>query len=200
MYFNVVNMIAQCHIKVAKVKIPGILYINTMKDSTFAFNVTRNHLQGHEVTAEQLPAARTPRTPLAELPPWGGCTTPPSKQLTATTEHRAETEPREDGTEPEPGGECCDPFVTDRSRSAAGPGPCAASAGEGNALLLWARSVGWSSGASEEAPGHPPPTLRPFLKVGHTPPRAWRTAEQQPRPSTRNSCPADRETQAPWVQ
>lgn len=48
MHFNVVNMIAQCYIKVAKVKIPGIFYINTMNDSTFALNFTRNYPQVHE--------------------------------------------------------------------------------------------------------------------------------------------------------
>lgn len=51
MYFSVVNMIAQCYIKVAKVKIPGIFFffnINTMNDSTFAFNFTRNHLRVHK--------------------------------------------------------------------------------------------------------------------------------------------------------
>lgn len=49
MYFNVVNMIAQCYIKVAKVKfLVFVFYINTMNDSTFAFNFTRNYLQVHE--------------------------------------------------------------------------------------------------------------------------------------------------------
>lgn len=49
MYFNVVNMIAQCFIKVAKVKIPGIFYINPMNDSTFAFNFTRNIFRFMEI-------------------------------------------------------------------------------------------------------------------------------------------------------
>lgn len=48
MYFNVDNMIAQGYSKVAKVKIPGIFYINTMNDSTVAFDFTRNHLQVRE--------------------------------------------------------------------------------------------------------------------------------------------------------
>ena len=36
------------YIKVAKVKFLVFFYINTMNDSTFAFNFTRDYLQVHE--------------------------------------------------------------------------------------------------------------------------------------------------------
>lgn len=62
MYFNVVNMIAQCCIKVAKVKTPGISCINTMSDSTCAFNSTGIILGLMTVTAVTPPGPRPPRS------------------------------------------------------------------------------------------------------------------------------------------
>lgn len=48
MYFSVVNMIAQCYIKIASEDSWYFFNINTMNDSTFAFNFTRNHLRVHK--------------------------------------------------------------------------------------------------------------------------------------------------------
>lgn len=137
------------------------LCINTVNDSTFAFNVTRNHLQGHEEQQrDSFPPADPADCPL-RAPRRGGrrgaAPPAPPTPLNPPPGHQNRT----------------------GSRSVATRGwtrtPLGASAGEGNAI-----AVGGASGL--DLRHHPPwtlqatpPTLRPLRS--HTHPRARETAE-----------------------
>lgn len=173
------------------------LYINTMNDSTFAFNVTRNRLQGHEVTAgadahllTQLhPGGHKPCLPDASA----ARTRPPSiaRKRSRRGGNRTRTGSRA----------CCHPSVCDGQKPASAR--CSGRTRTLHCPVLVkgtrhccgrVRQLGTPSGSTACTP-----TLWPCPKV-ETPPR--RGKQQNPAAPGLHPefLPRDRQTQAPRVQ